>query len=191
MTASVVCRLKQRAFFIIFDMVAAMLQDIKNFLLIHPSLGTGGQPTAKQLAAVQSAGFEVVINLVPASSPEALPAEQSIVTSLGMEYFHIPVIWDAPTRQDLDRFFAVLDQNQERGVFAHCVLNFRVSTFVFLYRVLNHGIKMEKARRTMLEIWEPNPTWQRFIQEQLQSVVVPSNQTNQEPEDTGQRRPDA
>jgi protein tyrosine phosphatase (PTP) superfamily phosphohydrolase (DUF442 family) len=140
---------------------------------------------------LKDAGYELVINLVPSSSPEALPEEQSVVTSLGMEYCYIPVIWDAPASQDLKQFFAVLNQNPARKVFVHCVLNYRVSAFVFLYRVMVQGIKIEKARQSMLEIWEPNPTWQRFIQEQLLAESGPVEQTIQTTDSTNQRRPDA
>lgn len=163
-----------------------MLQAIKNNLMINTNLATGGQPTAGQFSILQAAGYEMVINLVPSSSPEALPGEEKIVTGLGMTYLHIPVIWDAPTRQNLEQFFEAMHQHQHHKVFVHCVLNYRVSVFVFLYHVMIHGIKMEKARQAMLKIWEPNPTWERFIQEQLRQ----ESQLSQNPDAVPHRRPD-
>ena len=52
-----------------------------------------------------------------------------------MEYVHIPVVWSL-THKDLTRFFAALEEHRGRKVFVHCLLNMRVTAFVFLYRVL-------------------------------------------------------
>jgi len=143
------------------------LKSITNFLPIHENLGTAGQPEPEQFALIKQAGYELVINLVPPSSPESLPDEDALVAEAGLDYVHIPVIWTEPTRHDLDLFFAALEQSRSRKVFVHCVLNFRVSAFVFLYRVLIDGVPPETARQTMLQVWEPNPTWQQFIDQCL------------------------
>jgi hypothetical protein len=36
-----------------------------------------------------------------------------------------------------------------------------------LYRVLRQGVPSETADAMMRQIWEPNPTWQAFIDERL------------------------
>lgn len=144
-----------------------MISDIINYLQVRPGLGTAGQPSASEFAGIQAEGYQVVINLVPSSSPDALADEAAVVTGLGMDYIHIPVIWQEPSRVDLEQFFKVMDQNRERKVFVHCVMNMRVSAFVFLYRVTQEGVPVETARADMLRIWEPNPTWQHFIEECL------------------------
>jgi protein tyrosine phosphatase (PTP) superfamily phosphohydrolase (DUF442 family) len=141
------------------------LSEITNYLAISDKLGTAGQPTAEQFAAIQAAGYEIVINLAMPDSTNALPNENELVTAEGMDYVHIPVVWESPTVEDLERFFAVMDQNQDRKVFVHCVLNMRVSCFVFLYRALRLGIPVEEAWQDVLAIWEPNEVWQRFVDE--------------------------
>ena len=80
-------------------------------------------------------GYEVLINLALLDSPGALPNEGTLVTVLGLQYFHIPVVWESPQPSDLDQFFKTMQRNQNRKVFVHCVLNMRVSVFVFLYRI--------------------------------------------------------
>jgi protein tyrosine phosphatase (PTP) superfamily phosphohydrolase (DUF442 family) len=144
-----------------------MKQEIINYLQIHPNLATAGQPTPEQFSAIKAAGYEVVINLVPPSSAESLPNEQEIVTGLGMEYTHIPVIWENPTQADLQAFFAAMNQHKHRKVFVHCVLNMRVSAFVFLYQTVILGTPIATARKSLSKIWEPNPTWQKFILENI------------------------
>lgn len=139
-----------------------------SYLAISPTLGTAGQPTTEQLAAIRAAGYEVVVNLAVPESPNALPNEEELVTAQGMAYVHIPVVWEAPTAEDLDRFFAVMDRNRGRRVFVHCALNMRVSCFVFLYRVLRLGVPAEAAWQDVLAIWEPNPVWQQFVDDALE-----------------------
>src|ERR1043166_2420293 len=64
---------------------------------VAADLGTAGQPTTAQLATIKDAGYEVVINLATGTTPRDLPQEADVVASHGMEYLHIPVLWDHPT----------------------------------------------------------------------------------------------
>lgn len=148
-------------------MTAPQLSDIYNFLAVSDDLGTAGQPTTEQLAAVKAAGYEVVINLALGTTPRDLSNEADLVTGQGMEYIHIPVIFDNPTDADLSRFFNAMDENQDKKRFVHCIANMRVSAFVFLYRVLRQGMAPDEARAMMQKIWQPNEVWQRFIDEKL------------------------
>ena len=68
---------------------------------------------------------------------------------------------------DLELFFVVMDWYRDERVFVHCVLNWRVSVFTFLYRVLRLGVSQEEAMETLLQIWQPNPVWRRFIDHAL------------------------
>lgn len=148
-------------------MTATALNDIKNYLLLSPTLGTAGQPTAEQFEAVAQAGYAVVINLALSTSDNAIPSEAELVKSLGMTHFHIPVVWEAPTPMDLEIFFKVMERNSHLKTLVHCALNMRVSAFVYLYRVLRLGIDPSVAQIDLHRIWQPNPTWQAFIDQAL------------------------
>lgn len=139
------------------------LDSITNFFQILPLVGTGGQPTVAQLRAVRDAGFELVVNLAMSNSTEALADEASVVAGLGIDYRHIPVVWLNPTLDDLAQFFAVMDANRDRRVFVHCMLNYRVASFMYLYRVLRLAADEEAARWDLLSIWEPDERWSAFI----------------------------
>lgn len=143
------------------------LSDITNYLAIGPNLGTAGQPTAAQFKAVADAGYAVVINLALSTSDNALPHETELVKSLGMTHFHLPVVWEAPTQGDLALFFRLMDRNRHLKVFVHCALNMRVSVFVYLYRVLHLRESEPTAAADLRRIWQPNPTWQAFIDQTL------------------------
>ncbi len=140
------------------------LGEITNFLAISPSLGTAGMPTRQQFPLIAAAGYEVVINLSRLESPGQQPDEKDMVEALGLDYIHIPVAWENPQQTDLARFFQALDEHRERRVFVHCVLNYRVSAFMYLYRTQRLGVPPEQAWEDLVQIWEPEGVWETFIQ---------------------------
>lgn len=150
-------------------MIAIM--KIRNYRLIADRTATAGQPTEDQFRTVKSSGFDVVINLSMPTSDLALPDERNIVTELGMKYAHIPVHFEEPTSLDFRIFSFVLDCFNSKRVLVHCVANKRVSVFMFLYRIKRRRVSIQEARRDLLAIWEPNETWQRFIDQQLSCSI--------------------
>ena len=82
-----------------------VIPPIRDFLLIEPDLYTAGQPTRDQIKWLGEQKFEVVINLATAKSPDAISDEQDMVMENGMAYVHIPVDWEAPQKEDLQKFF--------------------------------------------------------------------------------------
>lgn len=140
------------------------LNHIEQFFPISETIGTSGQPTEAQFTAIQAAGYELVINLLPPTQGEALPNEREIVTALGMEYVSIPVFWNEPSIGDIEQFFEVMEENRGRKVYVHCAANKRASTFLFLYRTLRQQMARELALQDLNRIWTPNPIWQRFIE---------------------------
>jgi protein tyrosine phosphatase (PTP) superfamily phosphohydrolase (DUF442 family) len=148
-------------------MAASQLSEIFNFQATTETLGTAGQPTSAQVEAVKVAGYEVVINLALGNTPRDVTNDPQLLSDLGFDYVHIPVVFDQPTAADLEQFFDAMDANQGKKCFVHCIANARVSAFVMLYRVLRQGVPVEEARALMHQIWTPNDTWQAFIDETL------------------------
>jgi uncharacterized protein (TIGR01244 family) len=143
------------------------LQEIRSFIQISDKVATAGQPTPSQFADIKAAGYEVVVNLAPPGSTHAIANEQELVEAQGMEYVYLPVNWEEPTLDDIDRFFSTLKEQVERSVFVHCALNMRVSTFMYLYRRTQQQVSDEVAIESMNQIWTPNETWQAFIDQVL------------------------
>ncbi len=143
--------------------MTSKLEEIYNFVPISETIATSGQPTPEQFAAIKDAGYETIVNLALPTSTNAIPNEQAIVEALGIDYVHIPVIWEEPTLEDLDRFFGELERDANQKVFVHCAMNMRVSAFIYLYRILRQQVAEETAKQTMAQIWEPNEVWQAFI----------------------------
>ena len=145
----------------------AELEDIQDFYDLSPLALTSGQPSAEQFPFIQTAGCELVINLAQIKENSGLAGEDDLVKSLGMEYIPIPVIWTQPLPSDLDAFFETMRLNKGRKIYVHCIRNFRVSAFMFLYRVLRLGEDETTARIDLEMLWEPNEIWSAFIAERL------------------------
>ena len=151
------------------SMDALFSEGIPRYRRLSHRLATGGQPDERHLAALAPAGFEVVINLLPADAETALPHEGEIVRSLGMTYVHIPVSWTRPTLAHLKAFCDCLEMHREQTLFVHCAANMRVSVFIALYRILREGWQQDRALREAQRVWQPDPTWQRFIERVLEA----------------------
>jgi uncharacterized protein (TIGR01244 family) len=149
------------------------IEDIYNFLKLSDSVATSGQPTEAQFAAIKASGYQVVVNLALTSSSNALPNEQEIVESLGMEYVHIPVVWENPTLDDVARFFNIVEANADKPVFVHCAANMRVSAFMYLYRRIHETMSEEQIKGDLHQIWIPNENWQNFIQQAIEHYQKP------------------
>jgi len=144
-----------------------MLEDIYNFLKLSDEIATSGQPTEIQLVEIGQAGYQVIINLALSGTEYALADERALVEALGMQYIHLPVVWESPTLADLSAFCALMDANQDKKVFVHCVANMRVSAFIALYRILRLGWEADEAFHSMECIWTPEGWWHEFIIEAI------------------------
>lgn len=152
-------------------MSSNQLEEIYNFLQISDSIATAGQPTETQFAAIKDAGYCVVVNLALPTSTNALANEQEIVESAGMNYVHIPVLWEDPTLEDFDRFSQTLSENTHQKMFVHCAMNMRVSVFMYLYRRIHDDIDDDKAKQDLQKIWIPEGVWQDFIEKVMQHYL--------------------
>ena len=120
-----------------------------------------------QLQAIANAGYQVVINLALSEFPGAISNEAQILASYGVSYIHIPVIWEKPDLASLKTFLQTMNEYAAQKVLVHCVLNMRVSIFVYLYRLLRLAESPENAYASVQEIWDPDITWQLFIHNAL------------------------
>ncbi len=145
------------------------MMDIYHYQYLDENLSSSGMPTAGQMKEVAEAGVQLVINLAPHDSPNAIPDEGGLVNRLGMEYISIPVTWRAPEASALTRFMDEMDANAGKRILVHCEANYRASAFVMLYRVLRLGWNKADAIAVMEKMWNPEdfPVWESFINDQL------------------------
>ncbi|MCM1981772.1 protein tyrosine phosphatase family protein [Lyngbya confervoides] len=144
------------------------LTDIYAFLQISDRISTAGQPQVDQFPVIQATGHTTLINLAHPDAPGAIAHEADLVAASGLQYIHIPVLWQGPKIQDALCFFEAMNHHQEETVFIHCIANKRVSAFIYLYRVLCLGTDAATARQTLEQIWRPNAIWQSYIDGMVQ-----------------------
>ncbi len=150
------------------------LKTILNFHLMTNTIGTAGQPTKAQFEDVRNANFSVVVNLAMPDSPNALPDEGMVVSSLDITYIHIPVPWDAPSVSHVKKFFGVMDALEGNGekVFVHCAANYRASAFTYKYLTLRKGISSEQATSPLLRRWLPemDDNWKSIMELRINEI---------------------
>ena len=137
--------------------------DAENTHQVFEGLWSSGQLSARDIAALPALGVRAVVNLALPTSVNALPGEAELVTGHGMDYIHIPVLWERPEPGQFDRFVAVMAAWQGEKIWVHCAKNMRVSAFLYLYRKLVLGEPEDAARFPMARVWEPDATWRAFI----------------------------
>lgn len=142
---------------------AGELEDISNYRAYSPVFASSGQPAEDQFETIRAAGFERIIYIAFSNSGKAISNEDEIVKNLGMEYVHIPVIWDNPTAADFYAFADVMQRYPDKKSLLHCQVNFRASAFSFLYRVIYQGVDVAAAKADMNSVWQPNETWRDLI----------------------------
>lgn len=136
---------------------------IHNWRRFDARITTSGQPSEAELAEIRALGVTHVVNLGLHSHERALPDEAGSVVALGMAYIHIPVDFERPTDEDFRRFRDALAAIGDQPVHIHCIVNARVSAFLYRYRRDVAGSGTTEAKALMDSIWQPGGVWARFI----------------------------
>ena len=147
-------------------------QPPRNVVAWSERLASSGQPSAAQLRALRAQGYTMVINLAPPASYGSVPDEPDLLEAAGIRYFNIPVDFDRPDAGDFARFREALAAHAREKVLVHCQLNYRASSFVFLFRAIHDRLEPFEAAEPMLRVWRPNETWQQFLNDQLREQGI-------------------
>ena len=139
------------------------LEQIRNYVQLLDRVATSGQPEAHQFKLISREGYTTVINLAMPDHPDSIPNEGEIVTELGMTYVHLPVPFDAPLRAHVRKFCLLLDSVGEEQVWVHCIMNYRVSAFMWHYLTSVVGMDELEARSPMFDHWKPDDVWAELI----------------------------
>ena len=150
---------------------ADTLTEIRAFKENSPQLVTSGLPTETQFQTLGKAGVDLVINLMPDSSNTEYNNEAELVEQAGMEYVYIPVDWQNPSREDLDKFFRVMDNNRDKDILLHCLANYRASAFAYLYQLKQgNAVEMSEVMTPWGDDLAKYPQWQKLIEEYKTSL---------------------
>ena len=147
------------------------MENIYNYLKLSDGLLCSGMPTAEQISSIAEGGVQVVINLATDKSEGWMPNEKELVEAQNITYYEIPVEWENPTTENLNKFLSIMDRHKHEKILVHCQANYRATGFIALYRFNSLGWAEENAFRDLRKIWNPAeyPIWQNFIQKSLRA----------------------
>ena len=148
-----------------------MLEEIYNHLQFSDTLHSSGMPTHSQVLSLAQDGVQVVINLATSQSEGWMPDEKDLVESKNIIYYGIPVDWDNPSMDDLNKFAEIMDKHRHEKILVHCQANYRATGFIALYRFTHLGWAEDNAFRDLRKIWNPAeyPIWEKFIEKSLKA----------------------
>ena len=148
------------------------LVTLTNFQENAPFMYSSGLPDASHLSLLKEKGVTHVVDLIPGDRT----SEILTTSELGLDYFNVPVDWEGPTLANFlnyAAFMQAVDENEDK-VLTHCKLNWRGAAFTYLYRINVLGENELTAKKDLMAIWHPNPTWYAFMSE----VITHYNQVN-------------
>ena len=124
---------------------------IANACQATPTLITGGQPTAEQLAAFQKSGGAVVLDIRDPMEPRPMN-EPATAKSLGLEYVNVPVVSGELSAAQIDKIRDVLKANREKQILFHCASANRVGGALVAYFMLDLGMEEEEATELAMRV---------------------------------------
>ena len=127
--------------------------DIRNWQRRPDGITTSGKLEPHDPARLAAIGVRHVVNLALDSHPEALRDEGLLLAAAGVADTHIPVPFDAPTREHVAALAEALAAHPG-PTHVHCIANYRVTAFFYLLDCAA-GVPEPEARARMAKVWNP------------------------------------
>ena len=130
--------------------------DLPNFHEVYPYLYRGGEPTAKGMEQLKEKGVSTIIDLRAKTEQEI--AEAKIAKQLGFKYINMPMTSEAPTKAQVDKLLAAIDDakkhyqkgEQNPAVFVHCAHGSdRTGCMIGIWRASRDGWDYQRAYAEM------------------------------------------
>jgi protein tyrosine phosphatase (PTP) superfamily phosphohydrolase (DUF442 family) len=141
--------------------------DVPRILCLDDSFATGEQPSEQAYAKVAASGFRSVVSLRTAAEGVDLKKERSLVEKSGMHYYNIPVASSAPRAEQADEFRRVAKEQSNHPMLVNCASANRVGAFMMIYRVLDQGWSVDKAREEAVKIGLRGEQLEKFAKDYL------------------------
>jgi protein tyrosine phosphatase (PTP) superfamily phosphohydrolase (DUF442 family) len=117
---------------------------IRNFMRVSTDFCTGGQPRMEHFAALKAEGVRSVLNLRTPGEHSA-DEERQAAEAAGLKYFNVPVVYAAPTFENVSEFLRITDDVPNRPIFVHCTAAIRVGAFWLIRRVVRDAWTWDRA----------------------------------------------
>jgi protein tyrosine phosphatase (PTP) superfamily phosphohydrolase (DUF442 family) len=137
--------------------------NLLNYTKINKNIATSGLLSKKDIKKIAQKGFDVIINL-SVEDDRSLDHEGKIVSKNGMVYIHIPISWTKPQKDRMHLFFHILDGfiKEDKKIFIHCMKNYRVSVFMYLYK--RDVLKQKNVKLIAPKDYKPTKVWKKLLQ---------------------------
>lgn len=138
------------------------MKKISNYIKVNKNISTSGLLTKSDIQKISKKGFDVIINL-SIDDERSLANEAKVVSKNDMVYIHIPVSWTKPQKDRMNLFFHILDGfiKEDKKVFIHCMKNYRVSVFIYLYK--KNILKNKNVKFIAPKNYKPAKAWKRLL----------------------------
>lgn len=139
------------------------LSDLRNFQVNTANMVSSGLPNRIHFETIKANGVLNVIDLLP----DDRSAEIKLMNAIGLKYHNVAVEWKNPTLANFEEYVAAMKSFEASGgiTLTHCKLNWRGAVFTYLYRVTQLKEPEAIAKEDLDAIWQPDETWQAFIDE--------------------------
>lgn len=109
-----------------------------------PGWVTGGQPTAAHVAALHSAGCEVILDNRDPMEPRPFD-EAATVRAAGMAYVNIPITHGAVTVDTMRQMHEAVQKLAGKKVLLHCSSGNRTAAALIPYLIIDRKMEEEAA----------------------------------------------
>jgi len=93
----------------------------------------------------------------------ALKKEDKIVSKNGMMYIHFPITWKDPEIDRLKLFLRLLEslERENKKIFIHCIMNYRASVFMHLYK--KYVWRKKDPKFIVPKEYKLNEVWKKIV----------------------------
>lgn len=135
------------------------MHTITNFYQYSKNLAAGAQPTVDDFIELKNEGFDVIFNISPYTTRNAIHNEAEIIEKLGLYYVHFPVDCSNLKPLHYKTFEGILNGLRGKKVFVHCGGNIKSSNLIHIYDVLVNGKDEKESLQTLYKIQNPEEKW--------------------------------
>jgi protein tyrosine phosphatase (PTP) superfamily phosphohydrolase (DUF442 family) len=116
-----------------------------------PGWVTGGQPTAAHVAALRTAGCEVIVDNRDPMEPRPFD-EPATVRAAGMEYVNVPITHGAVTVDTMQQMHEAVKKLAGKKALLHCSSGNRTAAALIPYLMLDQRMQEEAAVELAMRI---------------------------------------
>lgn len=136
-----------------------MKHSIQNYFAYNDKLASGAQPSEKEIQDLKEDGFEVIVNISPSSTRNALANEASLAEQQNFDYIHFPVDCSNLRPIHYQTFEGIMNGTNGKKVFVHCGGNIKSSNLIHMYQVIAKGVDEGQSLETLYQIQTPEQKW--------------------------------